>query len=410
MGDHAEMLHATPAMYNGAGAAPRGGWWSTAVPATTCSTELAGGFTTWSSALAASYDLAAEGAKANKSATTASSESPGNNSSVTFQEPAGGVGTAVVQQPLAGCADWRHPYLSSGAATLHGFLQDGHQQDMSSSTTEQSPMAASSLMNPSSNNLALALQQGHHHQEPDHQQMLSNFGGSEAELLLSPTTSPYGFQSSLLRSLMEPTADAAKPALPGYQQQYDQYQQMGMGQARSFAPAGGAASREALQFTNDAPSWNPSAAAGFGVPPAPAPAPAPADQASSSVRSVKPSPAARATATLALKTALEGVGESASSIITKKKANGELVPAFKKSRLQTPSPLPTFKVRKEKLGDRVTALQQLVAPFGKTDTASVLHETVEYIKFLHDQVGPEAELRLARIIRRGLVDRRSAQS
>ncbi|PWZ44868.1 Transcription factor bHLH112 [Zea mays] len=383
MGDHAEMLHATPAMYNGAGAAPRGGWWSTAVPATTCSTELAG-FTTWSSALAASYDLAAEGAKANKSATTASSDSPGNNSSVTFQEPASGVGTAVVQQPLAGCADWRHPYLSSGAATLHGFLQDGHQQDMSSSTTEQSPMAASSLMNPSSNNLALALQQGHHHQEPDHQQMLSNFGGSEAELLLSPTTSPYGFQSSLLRSLMEPTADAAKPALPGYQQQYDQYQQMGMGQARSFAPAGGAASREALQFTNDAPSWNPSAAAaGFGVPPAPAPV----DQASSSVRSVKPSPAARATATLALKTALEGVGESASSIITKKKANGELAPAFKKSRLQTPSPLPTFKVRKEKVGDRVTALQQLVAPFGKTDTASVLHETIEYIKFLHDQVG-----------------------
>uniref|UniRef100_A0A0E0LRX2 BHLH domain-containing protein n=1 Tax=Oryza punctata TaxID=4537 RepID=A0A0E0LRX2_ORYPU len=45
------------------------------------------------------------------------------------------------------------------------------------------------------------------------------------------------------------------------------------------------------------------------------------------------------------------------------------------------------KVRKEKLGDRVTALQQLVSPFGKTDTASVLHETIEYIKFLHDQVG-----------------------
>lgn len=71
-------------------------------------------------------------------------------------------------------------------------------------------------------------------------------------------------------------------------------------------------------------------------------------------------------------------------------------------------------VRKEKLGDRVTALQQLVSPFGKvnplsfynpflflhitftlslihlycpqTDTASVLHEAVEYIKYLHDQV------------------------
>jgi hypothetical protein len=80
-------------------------------------------------------------------------------------------------------------------------------------------------------------------------------------------------------------------------------------------------------------------------------------------------------------------------------------------------------VRKEKLGDRITALQQLVSPFGKvsfwifllfsnstltiaslcfvirlkahpmvmysylfqTDTASVLHEAIEYIKFLHDQ-------------------------
>ncbi|URE06055.1 hypothetical protein MUK42_19219 [Musa troglodytarum] len=61
-------------------------------------------------------------------------------------------------------------------------------------------------------------------------------------------------------------------------------------------------------------------------------------------------------------------------------------PALKKPRIETPSPLPTFKVRKEKLGDRITALQQLVSPFGKTDTASVLHEAIDYIKFLHDQV------------------------
>ncbi|XP_031258206.1 transcription factor bHLH112-like isoform X2 [Pistacia vera] len=67
-----------------------------------------------------------------------------------------------------------------------------------------------------------------------------------------------------------------------------------------------------------------------------------------------------------------------------KKVSGE--PAFKRPRIETPSPLPTFKVRKEKLGDRITALQQLVSPFGKTDTASVLHEAIEYIKFLHDQV------------------------
>ncbi|KAG6420477.1 hypothetical protein SASPL_117007 [Salvia splendens] len=60
--------------------------------------------------------------------------------------------------------------------------------------------------------------------------------------------------------------------------------------------------------------------------------------------------------------------------------------AFKRVRIETPSPMPTFKVRKEKLGDRVTALQQLVSPFGKTDTASVLHEAIDYIKLLHDQV------------------------
>ncbi|XP_051125425.1 transcription factor bHLH112-like [Andrographis paniculata] len=67
-----------------------------------------------------------------------------------------------------------------------------------------------------------------------------------------------------------------------------------------------------------------------------------------------------------------------------KKGCNETTP--KRPRIETPSPLPTFKVRKEKLGDRITALQQLVSPFGKTDTASVLHEAIEYIRFLHDQV------------------------
>nr|QDL88394.1 transcription factor bHLH112-like isoform X4 [Cymbidium ensifolium] len=67
--------------------------------------------------------------------------------------------------------------------------------------------------------------------------------------------------------------------------------------------------------------------------------------------------------------------------LQEKKSSSESVQ--KKPRLETPAP---FKVRKEKLGDRITALQQLVSPFGKTDTASVLHEAIVYIKFLHDQV------------------------
>ncbi|XP_022972090.1 transcription factor bHLH153-like isoform X1 [Cucurbita maxima] len=44
------------------------------------------------------------------------------------------------------------------------------------------------------------------------------------------------------------------------------------------------------------------------------------------------------------------------------------------------------KEKKDKLGERIMALQQLVSPFGKTDTASVLLEAMEYIQFLHEQV------------------------
>ncbi|XP_068656454.1 transcription factor bHLH113-like [Aristolochia californica] len=51
-----------------------------------------------------------------------------------------------------------------------------------------------------------------------------------------------------------------------------------------------------------------------------------------------------------------------------------------------PKSEPQLKVRKEKLGERITALQLLVSPFGKTDTASVLHEAMGYIRFLHEQV------------------------
>ncbi|MED6158064.1 hypothetical protein PIB30_029258 [Stylosanthes scabra] len=42
--------------------------------------------------------------------------------------------------------------------------------------------------------------------------------------------------------------------------------------------------------------------------------------------------------------------------------------------------------RKEKLSERIVALQQLVSPYGKTDTSSVLEEAMQYIGFLHKQV------------------------
>ncbi|XP_009111031.1 transcription factor bHLH153 isoform X1 [Brassica rapa] len=44
------------------------------------------------------------------------------------------------------------------------------------------------------------------------------------------------------------------------------------------------------------------------------------------------------------------------------------------------------KQRKDKAGDRISALQQIVSPYGKTDTASVLQDALHYIEFLHEQV------------------------
>ncbi|PIA27039.1 hypothetical protein AQUCO_08300015v1 [Aquilegia coerulea] len=71
---------------------------------------------------------------------------------------------------------------------------------------------------------------------------------------------------------------------------------------------------------------------------------------------------------------------------TKNLGSVESKKTIKKTKTGNPTSTKTVRVRKEKLGDRIAALQQLVSPFGKTDTASVLHEAMGYIRFLHDQV------------------------
>ncbi|CAL5390577.1 unnamed protein product [Camellia sinensis] len=118
-----------------------------------------------------------------------------------------------------------------------------------------------------------------------------------------------------------------------------------------------------LQFSNNTPFWNATAAAMNDVrpsffPPLQPPFPPPTFDEKPKITSE-------------VREAKKSSGSEASN---------------KRPRNETTSPLPPFKVRKEKMGDRITALQQLVSPFGKTDTASVLSEAIEYIKFLHDQV------------------------
>ncbi|XP_047152283.1 transcription factor bHLH123-like [Vigna umbellata] len=122
-----------------------------------------------------------------------------------------------------------------------------------------------------------------------------------------------------------------------------------------------------LHFTNNAPFWNASEAANF------------KDVRSSFFPSLQPP-----FSTPNFEVQSKNISEVRESGTVGKKSGNE--PAPKRTRNETPSPMPAFKVRKEKMGDRITALQQLVSPFGKTDTASVLSEAIEYIKFLHEQV------------------------
>ncbi|KAI3959562.1 hypothetical protein MKX01_025078 [Papaver californicum] len=132
---------------------------------------------------------------------------------------------------------------------------------------------------------------------------------------------------------------------------------------------------QSLYFSNDAPFWNASAASMTNGRSSFMPSSQQIQLLTSNIEEKKPYPSNH---TVKPKKA-EEVRDSGSAL---KKSNNE--PSFKRPRIETP--LPTFKVRKEKLGDSITALQQLVSPFGKTDTASVLFEAIEYIKFLHDQV------------------------
>ncbi|RDX65597.1 Transcription factor bHLH111 [Mucuna pruriens] len=86
-----------------------------------------------------------------------------------------------------------------------------------------------------------------------------------------------------------------------------------------------------------------------------------------------------------IRTNVNGKGEGTTREV-KKKRSEESSDAMLKKPKQEASTASSSKAPKVKLGDKITALQQIVSPFGKTDTASVLFEAIGYIKFLQEQV------------------------
>ncbi|XP_006647667.1 transcription factor bHLH133-like [Oryza brachyantha] len=80
-------------------------------------------------------------------------------------------------------------------------------------------------------------------------------------------------------------------------------------------------------------------------------------------------------------------GSAAATDRKKRKSEERQESTGKKSKQEASKASPPKQpIPKVKLGEKITALQQIVSPFGKTDTASVLFETIKYIKFLHEQV------------------------
>ncbi|KAG0486284.1 hypothetical protein HPP92_008379 [Vanilla planifolia] len=72
----------------------------------------------------------------------------------------------------------------------------------------------------------------------------------------------------------------------------------------------------------------------------------------------------------------------------KKRTEDSSEAVLKKFKHESPSASPANKMQapKVKVSEKITALQQIVSPFGRTDTASVLLEAINYISYLQEQI------------------------
>ncbi|KAG8386232.1 hypothetical protein BUALT_Bualt03G0127500 [Buddleja alternifolia] len=195
---------------------------------------------------------------------------------------------------------------------------------------------------------------------PENQQHHQNYENRPMNNYLYPPTGGYGAANST-------------ELIPSTWNKYPQFLRTSPPKHLNTTPSSSSSSSH-LHFTNNTPFWNASAPAAAAM--------AAADARTSFFPAALQSqiPAAPS---FDEKPKNTSEGRDLGTAATKKNSTET---SNKRPRNETPSTLPAFKVRKEKMGDRITALQQLVSPFGKTDTASVLSEAIDYIKFLHEQV------------------------
>ncbi|WZZ61315.1 hypothetical protein YC2023_061422 [Brassica napus] len=142
-----------------------------------------------------------------------------------------------------------------------------------------------------------------------------------------------------------------------------------------------------LRFSNNATFWNPAATAGNV-------GPTQHDASSNFLPAIRPPQLHRPSFEEQPKSVSE-IRDSSSSDV---KRGGGDQPAAKRAKSEAASPSPAFKVRKEKMGDRIAALQQLVSPFGKAlsnpymkSGASLQHQQSDHPKEL--DVSEEPDLR-----------------
>ncbi|CAH8355539.1 unnamed protein product [Eruca vesicaria subsp. sativa] len=214
----------------------------------------------------------------------------------------------------------------------------------------------------------------------DHQ--FSPHGSSSTD---SSTVTCQGFSSdNTSNTLYGPASTTPNSSSVMYQHHHHQaagfntsrnHQQSNLGYSQFGSCTDQMASALPLRFSNNATFWNPAATVGNV-------GPTHHEASANYFPALQPPLIHTPSFDEQPKSMLEIRGSSSSEV---KRVGGDQ-PAAKRAKSEAASPSPAFKVKKEKMSDRIAALQQLVSPFGKTDQASVLSEATEYIKFLHQQV------------------------